>query len=175
MTSNERSQPAPGTPVTVIKLHPDGPEATRYQAVFAAESCPDHWFAVKATWTNRSVSPHGLVFEPGDTLVEYFSPEEWFNVFRVQSPVGETRGWYANVTYPTRIEHGNDGVTVTWHDLYLDVIRLADGSVITCDEDELAESRLADREPELHATVVMTANTMMILARSGKFPFHTPN
>ena len=166
------SELVPGSLVTVIKLHPDGREVTSYDAVVADEQYPDRWFAVNATWVNRTVSPHGLVFESGDTLVEYFSPDEWFNVFRVQSPQGETRGWYANVTYPTRIGRAGDHITVTWHDLYLDVIRLADGTVILCDEDELDESGLSTRNPGLHAKIVDTANAMHAIAGASIFPFH---
>jgi hypothetical protein len=162
----------PGSLVTVIKLHPDGSEVTRYDAVVADEPCPDGWFAVNATWVNRTVSPHGLVFESGDTLVEYFSPDEWFNVFRVQSPQGETRGWYANVTYPTRIDRAGDAVTITWHDLYLDVIKLADGTVILCDEDELDESGVATHDPELHARIVHMGRVLVGMAERCEFPFH---
>jgi hypothetical protein len=168
----DQAELVPGSLVTVIKLHPDGQEVTRYDALVADERCPDGWFALNATWVNRTVSPHGLVFESGDTLVEYFSLDDWLNVFRVQSPRGETRGWYANVTYPTRIGREGEHTTVTWHDLFLDVIKLADGSVIVCDEDELAESGLAARDPELHAKIVDTANTTYAVADASIFPFH---
>ena len=162
----------PGLPVQVVKLHPDGHEVTRYDAVVADEGCSGDWFAVQATWVNRLVSLHGLDFETGDTLVEFFCVTEWFNVFRVQSPQGHVRGWYANVTYPVRVEQVGSETTVTWHDLFLDIIRLPDGSVVLCDEDELADSGLAARDPGLHARIVETARQMVTLAEAGDFPFH---
>ena len=131
---------SPGDVVDVIKLYPDGSEAIRYQARVLDEAIPEPWVAVQATWVTNRVEAHGLIFEPGDTLIEYFSPEHWFDVFRVESPTGEIRGWYGNVTYPTTIT----AESVTWHDLYLDVIKLANGSVQLCDEDELFESGLED-------------------------------
>src|SRR5690349_16731587 len=109
----------PGTTVQVVKLRPGGDEATRYGAVVEAEMIPHPWIAVRAEWVFGRVESHGLVFEPGDSLVEYFSPEHWFDVFRVESPDGTVRGWYANATWPTRIEPGDPPV-ITWHDLYLD-------------------------------------------------------
>lgn len=162
-----------GSPVIVIKLDPDGHEAARYVAAAVDESCPDGWFALDATWLNQPVSPHGLSFETGDTLIEYFSPDEWFNVFRVQSPEGNVRGWYANVTCPPAISL-DDVATVTWHDLYLDVIRFADGRVILCDENELEDSGLPLRNPELRVRIVETAEQLLAMAKAGSFPFHEP-
>lgn len=155
----------------VIKLRPDGTEATRYLAVHEPEGVPESWIAVRADWVFRRVESHGLVFEPGDSLVEYFSPVEWFNGFRVESPTGEVRGWYGNVTYPATITDDANR-TIVWHDLYLDVVALPDGSVVLCDEDELDDSGLESTDPELHSRIVDTARTMIDMAETGTFPFH---
>lgn len=158
----------------VIKLRPDGAEATRYRAVVEPEKLPEFWLAVRAEWVFTRVESHGLVFEPGDSLVEYFSGEHWYNAFRVEAPDGRVRGWYGNVTYPTAIT-AKPNRSVTWHDLYLDVIALPDGQVILCDEDELEESGLAMTEPDLHSRIVRTAREMIVLAEAGAFPFHSMN
>ncbi len=63
---------------------------------------------------------------------------------------------------------------MTWHDLYLDVIRLADGKVVLADEEELATSGLAQTDHSLFDRIRSTADGMLTLAKSGKFPFHTP-
>ena len=155
----------------VIKLRPDGTEATRYRAVPESENLPDTWLAVRAEWVFNRVESHGLVFEPGDSLVEYFSTVEWFNGFRVEAPNGEVRGWYSNVTFPTTLTY-EPNRSITWHDLYLDVIALPDGSVILCDEDELEESGLANSDPDLYSRIVDVAGHVTALADTGSFPFH---
>src|SRR6185436_19166935 len=126
----ERGVLAPSSPVTVVKLDPKGREVARYSAVVVDEVCPEPWLAVRATWTMKRVDASGLIFEPGDTLIEYFSSEHWFNAFRVIAPGGALRGIYGNVTPPTATKSDSAGVFVTWHDLYLDVIRLADGTIL---------------------------------------------
>lgn len=162
----------PGAAVVVVKLAPDGTEVTRYPATVRAERVPEPWLAVEARWVNRRMELDGLVFEPGDALREYFSPRDRFNVFAVFAPDGRLRGWYANVTHPTMLDVATDPPTVTWHDLYVDVVGLPDGSVAVRDEDELTEAALAEHEPALFAAI--TASRDMILDRLAqrRFPFH---
>ena len=173
MASDNPGNPTPGRHVSVVKLNPAGQEIARYPAIVRPEPCPALWFSVEASWTMKRVEVCGLVFAPGDTLIEYFSPDHWFNAFRVLSPDGIERGIYGNVTYPVSIAPLNDDVVVTWHDLYLDVIRLDDGTVLLCDEDELADSGLATSAPELHARIRATGDEMMALARAAIFPFRS--
>jgi predicted RNA-binding protein associated with RNAse of E/G family len=160
--------------VVVVKLNPAGREVARYPAEMLDEALPETWLAVQATWTMKRVEVAGLVFEPGDILFEYFSTERWFNAFRIVTPDGTARGIYGNVTYPTSISTGDDGLTITWHDLYLDVLRLPDGLVVLCDEDELADSGLEAADPALHARIRAAAGEMLELARAGTFPFDIP-
>ena len=162
---------APGRRVSVVKLNPAGREIARYPAIVRPDACPDHWFSVEARWVMKRVEVCGLVFAPGDTLLEYFSPDHWYNAFRVISPDGTERGIYGNVTYPVSIDTIDDEVVVTWRDLYLDVIRLNDDTVLICDEDELAESGLAMSNPELDARIRATGVEMLALAKSALFPF----
>jgi predicted RNA-binding protein associated with RNAse of E/G family len=166
---------APGSAVRVAKLNPEGLEVARYSAEVTDEVCPEPWLAVHATWTMKRVDAAGLIFEPGDTLIEYFSPAHWYNAFRVISPDGRLRGIYGNVTYPTSITSESGGTVVSWHDLYLDVLRLADGTVLLADEEELADSGLEETDPALFERIRSTADEMLKLAESGRFPFHTPH
>ena len=147
----------------------------RYAGAMTGETCPRPWFAVEALWIMKRVEVNGLVFEPGDRLVEYFSPAHWFNAFRVMAPDGVIRGVYGNVTCPVAVDVVDDETIVTWHDLYLDVLRLGDGSLVLCDDVELAASGLAVTNPELHERIMTTAAEMMVLARTGTFPFHFPD
>ena len=139
--------------MTIVKLAPDGSEAARYQGEVVGH-CRDSWVLVLATWTNRTIDLGGLSFCPGDNLLEWFSPQHPFNAFAVFSPADELKGWYANVTHPARLDTTQDPPVLIWHDLFLDLVGLADGSFTVRDEDELRASRLSHAEPELHARIL---------------------
>ena len=108
---------AAGDRVRIIKLRPDGSEATSYDGVELCGPFPEDWRAFRAEWTVGTIDASGLVFEIGDYLHEYFSPTAWFNVFALFSSDGRLKGWYGNVTWPTMFEEGPKSETVVWHDL----------------------------------------------------------
>lgn len=170
----EWSTLTPGTTLTIVKLAPDGQEVTRYRGQVLDRAWPESWVGARAIWTNRAVAVDGLWFRPGDRLDEFFSSAEWFNAFQVVAPTGEARGWYANVTYPARLEPGPAGLTLVWHDLYVDVVVLADGTVAIRDEDELAASALAERAPEIHKKIMATRDLILTRIASRTFPFDQP-
>ncbi len=138
---------APGSDVTIVKRAPDGVEATRYQVTVAATATPSSWIETVAEWTLPRVEVAGLVFETGDTLREFFSAEHPFNAFAVISHQGKFRGWYGNVTYPAFMDRVDGEPVLVWHDLYLDVVILADGSMHLLDDDELAGSPIPAADP----------------------------
>jgi uncharacterized protein len=143
----------PGAEVSIVKLAPDGSEAARYQGEVVGHCC-DSWVLVQATWTNQAIDLGGLSFCPGDNLLEWFSPRHPFNAFAVFSSAARLKGWYANVTHPARLDATQDPPVLIWHDLYLDLVGLADGSFTIRDEDELLASGLSRAEPELHARIL---------------------
>lgn len=143
----------PGAELTIVKLAPDGSEAARYPGeVFGHHE--DSWMLVWATWTNRTVDIGELSFCPGDGLLEWFSPLYPFNAFAVFSPNDRLKGWYANVTHPARLDVAADPPILIWHDLFLDLVGLPDGSLTLRDDDELLASGLANANPELHARIL---------------------
>ncbi len=162
---------AAGTALTVVKLDPAGVEVARYPGTVVDLGVPAPWLAVEARWVNRAVDLDGLVFHTGDRLVEYFSPAHPFNAFAVWSPAGTLRGWYANVTRPTALDASTAPPTLTWHDLYLDVIALPDGTVTVRDEDELAEAALATTAPALHAAIFTACAELVARVARRAFPF----
>ena len=144
----------PGAVVTVVKRAPSGAETTRYTARVVETFAPEPWIEVVATWGHGRLVVSGLVFEPGDTLREFFSAEHPFNAFAVFSPGGELRGWYGNVTYPAFVDTVNREDILVWHDLYLDVVILPDGATHLLDDDELAASPIPTADPGFAAAIV---------------------
>jgi hypothetical protein len=142
----------PGAELAIVKLAPDGSEAARYQGEVVGHY-RDSWVLVLATWTNRTIDLEGLSFCPGDKLLEWFSPRHPFNAFAVYSPADQLKGWYANVTHPARLDGTQDPPVLIWHDLFLDLVGLPDGSFTVRDVDELLTSGLSDAEPELYARI----------------------
>lgn len=161
-----------GSELRVVKRSPEGREVTSYPGIVVEAGAPPSWVAVRATWGPKPVELDGLRFVPGDRLHEFFSPTEWFNAFTVFSPEGELRGWYANVTHPTLLDCGTNPPTLTWPDLYVDLIGLPGGDPIIRDEDELAESGLARTDPDLHARILAVRDDLIDRWAARTFPFH---
>lgn len=151
----------PGSVVTVVKRAPDGTEAACYSATVTESEAPTPWIDLVAKWTLPRVDVAGLIFETGDTLREFFSAQHPFNAFAVFSPEGDLRGWYGNVTYPTFMDHDGDGDLLVWHDLYLDVVILADGAIHLLDDDELAESPIPATDPAFAAAIVQARHHLI--------------
>jgi predicted RNA-binding protein associated with RNAse of E/G family len=156
----------------IVKVAPEGHAVTEYPATVVLAHCHGPWVCVEATWTFRSLNIDGLIFEPGDRLLEWFSRDHWYNVFAVYSPDGEYRGSYANVTYPTRFDPDTAPPTLAWHDLYLDLIVLPNGEQLVRDEDELEESGLATSDPGLHERIVTACAEVKAHLRAADAPFH---
>ena len=163
---------APGTPLEIVKLDPDGEHVVTYPGRVLPNSGQPDWLVTEARWVNKTVDLDGLVFHTGDRLIESFSARYPFNCFAVLDPETDAlRGWYANVTYPVRVQAGSELVRVTWHDLYLDVIGNPGGYLSLRDEDELAESGLKFSNPALHAAILGVAEHVMDRMSSRAFPF----
>lgn len=163
---------AAGDRVRIVKLRPDGSEATSYVAVELPGPFPEDWRGFRAEWTMGTVDAGGLVFEVGDYLHEYFSPSAWFDAFALFASDGRLKGWYGNVTWPSTFEQGPDCETVVWHDLYLDLIGFPDGHYLILDEDELEASDLMESEPDLVTLILLARDTMIDRFTGRDFPFH---
>lgn len=163
---------ATGDRVHIVKLRPDGSEATSYDGVELPGPFPEDWRGFRAEWTVGTVNAGGLVFEIGDYLHEYFSPTAWFDAFALFTPDDRLKGWYANVTWPTTFEPGPESESVVWHDLYIDLIGFADGQYLILDEDELETSDLMETDPDLVTLILLARDTMIARFQTRDFPFH---
>lgn len=155
---------APGQPVTIIKRRSDVLKPDTVYTARMVESYRSGWYAFEAAWTLPYVDAGGIIFEPGGRLVEYFSPMHWYNIFAVYRSNGAYAGLYANVTAPPTLEHDRErGWTVIWPDLWLDVIKLPDGTVAVLDEDEFDESGISVADPELARLIENTCDELKTL------------
>lgn len=162
---------APGHALTVIKLAPDGDEVARYPGEVVAIEDGGAWVVVRAVWTRRTVELDGLSFCAGDELLEWFSPDYGFNAFAVHAPDGALKGWYANVTHPARLDVSVVPAALIWHDLYVDLVGLPDGTFTVRDEDELEASALAERDSRLYQQILGGRDAIVDRFRRELVPF----
>ncbi|KUM71367.1 DUF402 domain-containing protein [Streptomyces curacoi] len=131
-------------------------KAGRTKIRYAAELIADDGtrIAVRAPWSGDGVRDFGFVrFEPGDVFTEYYWRDRWYAIKEVRDAKGTLKGWYCDITRPATLS----GTELVVEDLDLDLWRSADGTdVHRLDEDEFAESGLAERDPAA-AGAAMTA------------------
>ncbi|USQ87447.1 DUF402 domain-containing protein [Streptomyces phaeoluteigriseus] len=118
--------------------------------------------AVRAPWAGEGVRDFGFVrFEPGDVFTEYYWRDRWYSVKEVRGASGALKGWYCDITRPATLT----GTELVVEDLDLDLWRSADGGdVRRLDEDEFAESGLAERDPRAAAAAVTALDELEVIA-----------
>ncbi|MEV7321096.1 DUF402 domain-containing protein [Streptomyces sp. NPDC093970] len=123
--------------------------------------------AVRAPWAGDTPRDFGFVrFEQGDVFTEFYWRDRWYAVKEVRAADGTPKGWYCDITRPATLTAGE----LVVEDLDLDLWRSADGTdVRRLDEDEFAESGLAERDPAAAAAAVTALDTLETLAREGGF------
>lgn len=157
--------PQPGDTVSIVKLRPDGTEGTRYPGTVLPGQ--PGWLVAHAVWGRDRLELGYLTFDPDDQFVEYFALHAPYNAFALYSHRRELKGWYCNVTYPTRVTSHE----VAWHDLFVDVIVYPDGRLLILDEDELAEAGIEQTDPALFAMILEGSRCLQRLARQRAYPF----
>ncbi|MGW5030188.1 DUF402 domain-containing protein [Streptomyces nigra] len=132
---------------------------------YAAELLDDDGVrvAVRAPWAGSGVRDFGFVrFEPGDVFTEYYWRDRWYSVKEVRAASGARKGWYCDVTRPAALSGGE----LVVEDLDLDLWCSADGTQVRrLDEDEFAESGLAEADPEAAAAAVAALDELEARAR----------
>ncbi|MFD7134457.1 DUF402 domain-containing protein [Streptomyces sp. NPDC059894] len=118
--------------------------------------------AVRARWAGDGIRDFGFVrFEPGDVFTEYYWRDRWYAVKEVRDASGALKGWYCDVTRPATLT----GTDLVVEDLDLDLWCSADGSdVRRLDEDEFAESGLAERDPGAAAAALAALDELEVSA-----------
>lgn len=139
-------------------------KAGRTKIRYAAELLSDDGtrIAVRAPWSGAGVRDFGFVrFEPGDVFTEYYWRDRWYAVKEVRDASGALKGWYCDITRPAILS----GAELVVEDLDLDLWCSADGTdVRRLDEDEFAESGLAESDPEAAAAAVAALDDLAAYA-----------
>jgi len=100
---------------------------------------------VRAEWRFATQELPYVTLTAGDVFIETFYFDRWYNVFEIRSAAGALKGWYANITRPTRLTSADDPELI-WEDVALDLWMSPAGEMLTLDEDEFAACELSAAE-----------------------------
>ena len=127
--------------ITVIKQSPRGEPKIQYQGEII-ERLHDG-VIIQAYWQQPAKDLGYTRFEPGDSFMEYYYTDKWFNIFDIATASGRRKGWYCNVTEPALISNE----FIKQIDLLLDVWVDPTGKTLILDEDEFeADTTLNDEQ-----------------------------
>ncbi|NBE55705.1 DUF402 domain-containing protein [Streptomyces boluensis] len=147
-----------------VVLRKAGRTKIRYPATLLRDD--GRHVVVRAPWAAAGIRDFGFVrFEPGDVFTEHYWRDRWYAVKEVRDGEGGLKGWYCDVTRPAEV----DGAGLVVEDLDLDLWVSADRtSILRLDEDEFAESGLAERDPRAATAALGALDELELLARSGE-------
>lgn len=158
------NQAEPGSLLTVTLLK-GGRTKIGYPATVVSDDGVR--LTVQAPWAADGVRDFGFVrFEPGDVFTEHYWRDRWYAVKEVRAADTSLKGWYCDITRPAVVREG----TVAVEDLDLDLWVSADGAtVLRLDEDEFAESGLAERDRQAADRAVQALDELELRAKLGRF------
>ncbi|MGP3771256.1 DUF402 domain-containing protein [Streptomyces sp. SDT5-1] len=155
------SAPSPTDGVRHVHLRKAGRTKIRYPVDLLHDDGTR--ITVRAPWAGDGVRDFGFVrFAPGDVFTEHYWRDRWYAVKEVRTADGTLKGWYCDITRPAvRTDEGD----IVSEDLDLDLWVSADGGeVLRLDEDEFADSGLAERDPEAARAAVRALDDLERLA-----------
>jgi predicted RNA-binding protein associated with RNAse of E/G family len=159
---------APGSPIHVRKLRPDGSEAFAWDG--RVLRCDAQGIVLHAEF-NVPLRELGYVtLRRGDVFVEFYYWDRWYNIFQVSQPDGGLKGWYANLGRPAELDPAA-GV-LSYVDLALDIWANPDNSHVVLDEDELEE--LLTAAPELRQPAEQARSELLALVEAHQLPHWPP-
>jgi predicted RNA-binding protein associated with RNAse of E/G family len=131
--------------ILVHKLNENGEEVLKYPGTLIEQT--DSSIRVQALFDRDDVVVGSLLLSRGDTFIETYYFDRWYNTFAVFENESEKfKGWYCNITRPARVE----GKHIYAEDLALDLVVQPDGSHKILDQDEFEELQISEVD-RLHA------------------------
>jgi hypothetical protein len=153
------------TKVVVHKLDHHGNETWRYEGQILEED--EQRRVLIAIFDRDDVEIYGLRLRRGDTFIETFYTNRWYNVFAIYDvDDGQHKGWYVNLARPAEFESGH----IYADDLALDLVIDPAGTINIADEDEFEALDLPQRE---RRQVWAAVNEIEALVAQGLEPFAT--
>lgn len=105
---------------------------------------------------------------PGTSSLEYYWPDEWYNVFRFIEPTGEMRNYYCNVNVPPVFNTSG----LSFIDLDMDILVAPDLSFSILDEDEFEENAVRYHYPPgVRRRARRALDELVDLIETRRFPF----
>jgi predicted RNA-binding protein associated with RNAse of E/G family len=148
---------------TVHKNDHRGEKLLEYSGEIIARG--EGWLCLRATYNNPDKDAGYVVFRRGDTFIEWYYSDRWYNVFALYDVSdGHFKGWYCNITRPA---HLSDAL-ITADDLALDVFVSPERETLMLDEDEFKALELSHEEQRAAWAAV---DGIRRLAARGEPPF----
>jgi predicted RNA-binding protein associated with RNAse of E/G family len=155
-----------GSAITVHKLNEQGVEIFRYNGTLVKQKGTS--LTLEARFERADVQFFELIFREGDRFIETYYTNRWFNIFEIHDVDDDhIKGWYCNITRPSRIEQGH----IYAEDLALDLLVYTDGRVRVLDEDEFEEIDLSEADRK-NAMSALEELKQWVKARKGPFSKH---
>lgn len=126
---------------TIVKNNHQGEKLLEYSGEIIGRG--ESWLCLRAAYNNPDKDAGYVVFRRGDTFIEWYYSDRWYNVFALYDVSdGHFKGWYCNITRPA---HLSDDL-ITADDLALDVFVSPLRAILVLDEDEFAALDLPPEE-----------------------------
>jgi len=155
---------APGSPIHVRKLRPDGSQAYAWDGVVLR--CDAAGIVLRAQFNVDLVDLGFTTFRRGDIFIEFYYWNCGYNVFQISAPDGVFRGWYANVGLPAELNA--ESGELRYVDLELDVWTHPNGEFVVLDQAEF--DTLLTEHVELAEAAQRGRDTLLALVESGRLP-----
>ena len=151
--------------ITVVKLNPSGEPKIQYQGEVIEHSHAG--VIIQAYWQQPLKDLGYTRFDPGDSFIEYYYSDRWFNIFDIATADGRRKGWYCNIAEPASISDE----FIKQIDLLLDVWVDPDGTPLVLDEDEFEADTTLSQEQRAGAHQGLQDLLQMIAAQAEPFTY----
>ncbi len=134
----------PAFPWWIRKIDIHGREVYRWRARLVRHEGELWLFEAVMQLPAGPVEVGGLVFHPGDRVLEAYFTQRWYNILELYGPSGaRLRGWYANLARPPVFPGPHE---LHYVDLALDLVVLPDGRMQEVDRESFEGLPLGEHE-----------------------------